>query len=74
VDEATAVRMGHLAGWKTVVIGAVTALSTGCRMSLRAVDAESVDLLGARSYLIKGGSTCFTRHSDFRLIVLSSFQ
>jgi hypothetical protein len=54
VDEATAVRMGHLAGWKTVVIGAVRALSTGYRMSLRAVDAESAELLGARSYLIRG--------------------
>jgi hypothetical protein len=53
VDDGEAARIGHLAGWKTVVIGAVRPLTTGYRMSLRAVAVESGELLGAKNYLIK---------------------
>jgi hypothetical protein len=53
VDDDTAARIGHIAGWKTVISGAVSALATGYRMSLRAVDVESAELLGAKNYLIK---------------------
>ncbi|MDR1933321.1 MAG: DUF4384 domain-containing protein [Spirochaetales bacterium] len=53
VDKDTAVRMGHIAGWETVISGAVSALSAGYRMSLWAVAVESAELLGAKNYLIK---------------------
>jgi hypothetical protein len=53
VDDDTAVQIGHIAGWKTVVTGAVSPLASGYRLSLRAVDVESAELLGARGYLIK---------------------
>jgi TolB-like protein len=53
VDDDTAVRIGHIAGWRTVITGTVTPLETGYRMSLRAVDVESAELLGAKGYLIK---------------------
>jgi hypothetical protein len=53
VDDNTAARIGHIAGWQTVITGAVSALDTGYRLSLQAVDVESGELLGAKSYLIK---------------------
>lgn len=53
MDDATAARLRHIAGWKTVVTGAVTALSAGYRLNLRAMDVESAELLGAKNYVIK---------------------
>jgi TolB-like protein len=53
VDDEAAARIGHIAGWRTVITGAVTPLASGYRMNLRAVDVESAELLGAKGYVIK---------------------
>jgi hypothetical protein len=53
VDDHTAARIGHIAGWRTVITGAVTPLAGGYRLSLRAVEVETAELLGAKGYLIK---------------------
>jgi hypothetical protein len=53
VNDETAAAIGRIAGWKTVILGAVTSLETGYRMSLRAVAVESGELLGVKTYQIK---------------------
>jgi hypothetical protein len=53
VDDHTAALIGHIAGWRTVITGVVTPLAEGYRLSLRAVEVETAELLGAKGYLIK---------------------
>ena len=52
-DESTA-RMGRNLGWQTVVFGSVNPMSDSYRLSLRAVEVETGELLGAKSFFLDG--------------------
>jgi curli biogenesis system outer membrane secretion channel CsgG len=51
-DDSTA-KIGHNLGWGTIVYGAIDPLQNAYRLSLRAVDVESGELRGARSYVLQ---------------------
>jgi hypothetical protein len=51
-DDSTA-KIGHLFGWKAVILGTVSPLEKSYHLSLRAVDADSGELLGTKSYVIQ---------------------
>ena len=53
-NDDTAARIGHNLGWQTVIFGAVEPLQEVYRLSLRAVDVETGELLGSNSYLLNG--------------------
>ena len=53
-DEDTTAKMGHTLGWRTIIYGAVEPLSDAYHLSLRAVDVETGELKGSKSYLITG--------------------
>jgi TolB-like protein len=52
-DDETSVRIGHLAGWRTVIIGSVNPLEQNYRLVLRAIDVETGKVSGAKSYSLK---------------------
>ncbi|MCL2127850.1 MAG: DUF4384 domain-containing protein [Treponema sp.] len=52
-DDSTA-KIGRNLGWQTVIFGAVEPLSDAYRLSLRAVDVETGELLGTRNYILNG--------------------
>jgi hypothetical protein len=54
VSDDTAVRIGHNLGWRTIIYGAVEPLSDAYHLSLRAVDVESGELRGSKSYILSG--------------------
>ena len=52
-DDATA-RIGHNLGWRNIIFGAIEPLQDAYRLSLRAVDVETGELRGSKSYLLNG--------------------
>jgi len=55
VDEKTAAGIGKNLGWKTIIYGTVEPLKETYSLALRAVDVESGELRGSKSYVINGG-------------------
>jgi len=52
-DDTTA-RMGRSLGWQTIVFGTVNPMNDSYRLSLRAVDVETGELRGSRSFTLNG--------------------
>jgi hypothetical protein len=53
-DDKTTAWMGRNLGWRTIVYGTVDPLREAYRLSLRAVDVESGELLGTQNYILNG--------------------
>ena len=53
-NEDSAVKIGHNLGWQTIIYGAVEPIRLSYRLSLRAVDVETGELRGTKSYLLNG--------------------
>jgi len=54
VDDKTAAKIGHNLGWRSIIYGTVEPLKESYNLSLRAVDVETGELRGSKSYLING--------------------
>jgi hypothetical protein len=52
-DDSTA-KMGHNLGWRNIIYGTVEPLSDAYHLSLRAVDVQTGELRGSRSYVLIG--------------------
>ena len=52
-DDTTA-KIGHNLGWRTIIYGSVEPLQESYHLSLRAVDVETGELMGSRSYMLIG--------------------
>jgi len=52
-DDTTAI-IGHNLGWRTIIFTAVEPLQEAYRLSLRAVDVETGELRGTKSYILNG--------------------
>jgi hypothetical protein len=52
-DDTTA-KVGHNLGWRTIIYGTVEPLQEGYSLSLRAVDVETGELRGSKSYILNG--------------------
>ena len=53
-DDSSA-RIGQNLGWRTIIFGAVEPLQDAYHLSLRAVDVETGELKGSKSYTLNGG-------------------
>ena len=53
-DDTTA-KIGHTLGWSTIVYGAVEPLQNAYHLSLRAVDVETGEIQGSKTYLLDSG-------------------
>jgi hypothetical protein len=52
-DDTTA-KIGHNLGWQTIIFGGVEPLLEAYRLSLRAVNVETGELQGSKSYMLNG--------------------
>jgi hypothetical protein len=52
-DDDTTAKMGHTLGWGTIVYGTVEPLQDAYHLSLRAVNVETGELRGTKSYVLK---------------------
>jgi len=53
-DDKTTASIGHNHGWRTIIFTAVEPLQEAYRLSLRAVDVETGELRGTKSYILNG--------------------
>lgn len=53
-DDETTAKIGHNLGWHTIVYGSVEPLQESYHLFLRAVDVETGELKGSRSYMLAG--------------------
>ena len=53
-DDDTTAKIGHNLGWQTIIFGTVEPTQEAYRLSLRAVDVESGELRGSKSYFLNG--------------------
>jgi len=54
VDDKTAARIGHNLGWQLIIYGKVEPLQESYNLALRAVDVETGELRGSKSYILNG--------------------
>jgi hypothetical protein len=64
VSDETAVSIGHISGWQTVITGALipldSASSAGFNLTLRALDVKTAELRGTKSYTVSPHSLLFS--------------
>jgi hypothetical protein len=53
-DDDTTAKIGHNLGWQTIIFAGVEPLLETYRLSLRAVDVETGELQGSKSYMLNG--------------------
>ena len=53
-DDTTA-KLGHTLGWQTIITGAVEPMLDAYHLSLRAVNVETGELQGSKSYILNSG-------------------
>lgn len=53
-DDDTTARMGRNLGWQTIIYGAIEPLTEAYHLTLRAVDVETGELKGSKSYFLIG--------------------
>ena len=53
-NDATTAKIGHNLGWNNIIYGTVEPLSEAYSLSLRAVDVETGELRGSKSYILDG--------------------
>jgi len=53
-DDNSTARMGQNLGWHTIILGAVEPMTEAYHLSLRAVDVETGELKGSKSYVLVG--------------------
>jgi hypothetical protein len=53
-NDATTAKIGHNLGWKNIIYGTVEPLNDAYSLSLRAVDVETGELRGSKSYILDG--------------------
>ncbi|WP_461256041.1 DUF4384 domain-containing protein [Treponema sp. R80B11-R83G3] len=53
-DDTTA-KIGHNLGWRSIIYGRIEPLQEAYSLSLRAVDVETGELRGSKSYILDGG-------------------
>ncbi|MDR3172133.1 MAG: DUF4384 domain-containing protein [Treponema sp.] len=56
-DDDTTAKIGHNLGWGTIVFGTVNPLQDAYHLSLRAVDVETGELRGTKSYVLQSDAT-----------------
>jgi hypothetical protein len=60
VSDDTAVRIGYMSGWQSVITGALIPLDSGFNLALRALDVKTAELRGTKTYTVAPHSLLFS--------------